>query len=585
VYSAKYRALMGNVGLTLFLAFLFMLNPFTLYEARVLAAPDYQVDFGNAQVTVGAGGMIQVPMTITPLTQPFSGTIEVTLYFRKGGETVGQGVYRTAIDSAYSVYYNAYQILVNVAYQAPATFTPGTKLQLSPGSVSVGNVVYVSVYLDEVPVPPPEGPGAPSPVVGGPVTSIGTDTGWISVDPSTGAATGYVDLDLALRVLASPPPEGATLLDMGKVKDLTGKLPENVIGNIPGNVLQQASYMGTKLVRLDTGTMGACGDPKVFMTDALQAAGPLAVLRLRSKVASTDETKKILESMPQDVTKDLKPASRLYSVSFWVVPLTGPETKVDNFNGQATFFFAYDPNLVSIPEHLNVYERGSLRYVGGKVDLVNKRVGASLSGFKTGEFIVMEHTKTFADVPEGYWGKKDIELMASKYVVKGKTEAAFEPESLVTRAEYITMLVRALGLPEARPEKATFSDVLPNSWYYGYVEAAAKAGLAQGDSGKGGRFRPEEQITREEMAALMVRAMTVQGKPPKALDVQEVGTLLSGFTDGDKVASWARLEMAQAINEGIIKGRDANLIAPSGNGKRAEAATMMSRFMIQVGLI
>ncbi|MEX0973786.1 MAG: S-layer homology domain-containing protein [Bacillota bacterium] len=97
-----------------------------------------------------------------------------------------------------------------------------------------------------------------------------------------------------------------------------------------------------------------------------------------------------------------------------------------------------------------------------------------------GKFVAIEFDKTFSDVTD-HWAKGDIELMASKYVVKGMTDTDYWPNSPVTRAQFVTLLVRSLGLSEVAPATPTFQDVAKDTWYYGFVEAAFKAGLAGGD--------------------------------------------------------------------------------------------------------
>ncbi len=75
------------------------------------------------------------------------------------------------------------------------------------------------------------------------------------------------------------------------------------------------------------------------------------------------------------------------------------------------------------------------------------------------------------------------------------------------------------------------------------------------------------------------------GKEAAALTEEEVADLISRFADGVKISDWAGYEAAQAVNEGIILGHDDGTFAPKGNGTRAESATMMSRFMKQVGIL
>jgi len=227
---------------------------------------------------------------------------------------------------------------------------------------------------------------------------------------------------------------------------------------------------------------------------------------------------------------------------------------------------------------------GSLIYVGGKVDPTNNTVSGSVSGIKEGRFVALEYNKTFDDIT-GHWAKADVELMASKFVVNGMTDTTFEPDATTTRAQFATMLVRCLGISEYKPAQPSFGDVAPGAWYYGFVEAAFRAGLVTGDAGTGSTFRPEASISREEMAALVVRGMKVYGAPAEAMTAAAADALLKAFGDDTSISAWARVEAAQAYAEGIILGRDGGKYAPLGNGTRAEGATMIKRYMKKVGIL
>jgi hypothetical protein len=224
---------------------------------------------------------------------------------------------------------------------------------------------------------------------------------------------------------------------------------------------------------------------------------------------------------------------------------------------------------------------GSLIYVGGKVVPVTHKVTADILKTQGGKFVALEYDKTFTDIAN-HWAKRDIELMASKYVVKGMTDTEYWPASPVTRAQFVTMLARSLGLSEYAPAAPTFRDVAKDTWYYGFVEAAYKAGLTNGD---GANYRPLDSITRQEMALFLVRALKVNGTPTASVSTSEIAGLLAKFPDGSVVSEWAKTELAQAVKAGLMKGRDDGTFDPKGRGTRAEAATMMSRLMRQAGIL
>nr|WP_256224178.1 S-layer homology domain-containing protein [Paenibacillus sp. 1_12] len=177
---------------------------------------------------------------------------------------------------------------------------------------------------------------------------------------------------------------------------------------------------------------------------------------------------------------------------------------------------------------------------------------------------------------KGHWAKDDVELLASKLLVKGRTETTFDPQSSISRAEFAAMLVRGLGLGEDKTNN--FKDVSANDWYMGIVGVAAKAGLIEGD--ESGKFNPNASITREEMAVMINRAMAFVGKKTSG-DVNQ----LNAFKDANSISTWAKDAVAKGVMAGLLNGKSANAFEPSATANRAEAAVLLKRLMQTVGFI
>lgn len=183
---------------------------------------------------------------------------------------------------------------------------------------------------------------------------------------------------------------------------------------------------------------------------------------------------------------------------------------------------------------------------------------------------------SFTDIA-GHWAQKDIELMAEKGVAGGVAPDKFDPSSLLTRAQFAAFILRSLGIQESRPEEGHFIDVPSSSWYYGAVETAFANGLVGGYGN--GVFKPEANITRQEIASMVTRALAKGGKP---VIVANADTILGPFADASRVGPWAREAVAGAVQSGIIAGRD-GLLAPKENANRAEAVVMLKRMMELLG--
>ncbi|RTE06297.1 S-layer homology domain-containing protein [Paenibacillus whitsoniae] len=184
-------------------------------------------------------------------------------------------------------------------------------------------------------------------------------------------------------------------------------------------------------------------------------------------------------------------------------------------------------------------------------------------------YTVIQSGQSFTDL-QGHWAKTDVELLANKRIVVGKTAAGFAPDSQVTRAEFAAMLVRSLGLVETKA--SGFSDVQASDWFAGAVGTAKKAGLIDGY--EDGSFKPNANITREQMVAMLMRAMKVGGK-----EVKGDNTLLNGFADRSEIGDWSRAAVSQALATGLIQGVSENIFAANELATRAQAATILKRML------
>ncbi|HZG87457.1 S8 family serine peptidase [Paenibacillus sp.] len=210
----------------------------------------------------------------------------------------------------------------------------------------------------------------------------------------------------------------------------------------------------------------------------------------------------------------------------------------------------------------------TFRTSGGKTKATLKRNGNSV-------YVLLQSKREFADMA-GHWAEADVELLAGKLVLNGTGADAFSPESAVTRAEFAAMLTRALGLSPEPSAAAAFADVPADAWYAGAVGAAADAGLVTGFDG--GAFRPNERITREQMAVMFGRALDFAG----ATAATGAG---AAFADRASISPWAVDAVAKASAAGIVGGNPDGTFAPAAAADRAQAAVMLRRLLQRVDFI
>lgn len=214
-----------------------------------------------------------------------------------------------------------------------------------------------------------------------------------------------------------------------------------------------------------------------------------------------------------------------------------------------------------------------IREEGGKAQ-ITFRLKAS------GIYAAVVHRKTFTDL-NGHWAANEVTMLASKTIIQGTSDKEFSPNAPVTRAEFTAMLVRALGLtgPQANPNRS-FTDVNSGAWYASAVATAVENGLIEGFAD--GEFRPNEQITRQQMSVLLVRGLKLAGAETPA---GNPSATLAGFEDRSQIGAWAEEAAAIAVESGLMKGRGNGSFAPEASSTRAEAATVLARMLRMAGLI
>lgn len=170
-----------------------------------------------------------------------------------------------------------------------------------------------------------------------------------------------------------------------------------------------------------------------------------------------------------------------------------------------------------------------------------------------------------------HWAKNNILKLYNAGVISGYSDARFCPDNSITRAEFSTLIVKALGISIVNVQKPVFQDVSENDWYAPYVLALSAQGAVSGyDSGS---FGPADNITRQDMAVILYNLCAARG-----LDLQ--GT--ADFNDVDLIDSYARDKVVRLAAAGVISGFN-GYYNPKARLTRAEAATVIVKLLELVG--
>ncbi|MEW6301216.1 MAG: S-layer homology domain-containing protein [Thermodesulfobacteriota bacterium] len=214
-------------------------------------------------------------------------------------------------------------------------------------------------------------------------------------------------------------------------------------------------------------------------------------------------------------------------------------------------------------------EEAGFTCVGGRVNNLRQMVVTELKSFS--DYAPFVTPKTYTDVT-GHWSQSAVELLSARGILAGTGAGLFEPDRSVTRAELAKMVVSLLGLQPVTPATPSFSDVASDAWYFSAVEAAVRAGVFRGYGD--GTFRPDEVLTREQLAAVTMRIARLER--PTTVELP--------FADAAQVSGWAAEAVAAAYEHGLMRGVSATEFAPQGLVTRAQAAMLCYRLAERLAL-
>lgn len=219
-----------------------------------------------------------------------------------------------------------------------------------------------------------------------------------------------------------------------------------------------------------------------------------------------------------------------------------------------------DPHKIGL---FRLNNDGSMTFVGGK--LVDGMLVVELHSFS--RYVLADVSVSFRDIAR-HWAQTAAERLAAKYIVRGQPDGTLRPDATVTRAEFVTMLVRTLRLlpaPAPNPFAGTSADE---------IGAAIDTGLIVGRGA--GELAAGEPVLRQEAAVMIARGLRLRGEAPGGTPTS-ASDVLSRFVDSMTVADWAAQDAADMIALGIMQGAPGDVLSPLRQLTRAEAVTMLYR--------
>lgn len=181
----------------------------------------------------------------------------------------------------------------------------------------------------------------------------------------------------------------------------------------------------------------------------------------------------------------------------------------------------------------------------------------------------------FKDVKQTDWFCNAVSYMYGQGLISGTAEGQFSPNMNMTRGMFVTVVGR---ICEANGEQilkggCEFSDVKQDMYYAKYVQWAKENGIASGADD--GRFYPDKNISRQEMLVMLRNLAKHMDK-----DITVNGSKTAeNFNDYGQIEKWAVGAVNWAYSNGIVSGRDGNLLAPNATATRAEVSQIFMKYL------
>lgn len=218
---------------------------------------------------------------------------------------------------------------------------------------------------------------------------------------------------------------------------------------------------------------------------------------------------------------------------------------------------AIDEYIKKLSQPSNNYTGGSGNGTGsssgsvvGKVDMPNRTIDEN-SGVK----------KAFEDIENVAWAHDAINYMYENGIIDGRGNNLFCPNDNITRAEFIKLLIKIENESTDDTKMTSFNDVITDDWYYEFVATAEAKGWINGDDKN--NFKPNENISRQDIAVIICRAKKLYGSDKRVFD------------DYLSISDYAKPSVSELAQMGIVNGMGDNNFCPFKYATRAETVKIL----------
>lgn len=397
----------------------------------------------------------------------------------------------------------------------------------------------------------------PGPTPSNDNTTIST-TAPTQFDSSTGTASATVDANtMAGLVEQAKDAQSAGLNPVVEINAETSPDANRISVEVPPNAFQELSAANASL-QFNTG-LGTI----LFNSEAVNSIGQSA----NNQPVSIGIAKVDTSTLPAEVQDKIgdRPV-------FDFTVKAGDKEISDFGKGFARVNIPYSPRAGEDHNAIVVFyidNTGNIQTVNGVYNDATGMVEFSAEHFSY--YAIGYNRVIFKDVYSSDWYYDAVNFVASRSIARGIGNGNFGPQDLLTRGQFIVMVMRSYGIEPDYNSSDNFADA-QNIYCSDYLAAAKRLGITKGIGDN--LYAPDRDLTRQEMFALLYNCLGVIGELPR----EKAGTPLTGFADAEQVAPWAAEAMSFFVGAGTITGSGGSL-NPTDTTTRAQMAQVLYQLL------
>jgi len=246
--------------------------------------------------------------------------------------------------------------------------------------------------------------------------------------------------------------------------------------------------------------------------------------------------------------------------------------------------------MIAIPTENDSYtvarieKSGNIVSVPTSVDILGGVIYLTAKTYKDGNYVAASSSRRLTTVS---WAQNPTNILASRYILTNKSGSTLDGNEAITRSETVTIMTRTLGIMEDIDGVSTFFDLLSSDSFFDAVMSAVSHDLISGypDS----TFKPSNKLTRAEAMTIVARAMRfMNGKKVSEspnMSISEAENILSKFTDAGTVDDWAKIDIAECVQAGVVNGDNLGRLNPKANVTRAELIQLMYNILTEADIL